>query len=114
VSEIVSLGLRALAGGAFVMAFAALGEVLVPKPFAGIVSAAPSVAFANLLIIALSKGSPYGQREAQGMIVGALAFVVAALAGRSLVGRRGGLRGSLGLCAVWLVVALGGYAAVLR
>ena len=110
----MSLGLRALVGGAFVMAFAALGEVLVPKRFAGIVSAAPSVAFANLLIVALSKGAPYGQREAQGMIVGALAFVTATIVGRWLVAQWGGLKGSLALCAVWLVVALGGYAVVLR
>ena len=83
-------------------------------PFAGIMSAAPSVAFANLLIVALSKGSAYGEREAQGMIIGAAAFVVAALAGRRLVSRLGGLKGSMAVCGVWLVLALGGYAAVLR
>ena len=113
-SEILSLALRALVGGTFVMAFAVLGEILVPKRFAGIMSAAPSVAFANLLIVALSKGSAYGQREAQGMVVGAAAFAVAVLIGRRVVSREGGLRGSIAVCGVWIVLALGGYAAVLR
>jgi hypothetical protein len=113
-SEVVSLAVRALIGGLFVTAFAVLGEVLVPKRFAGIMSAAPSVALANLAIVVATKGHHYGLHEAQGMIVGACAFLVAALVGRRLVARLGSFKGSLWLCGVWLAVALAGYVAVLR
>jgi len=113
-SEIGSLAIRAFAGGLFVAAFAVLGEILVPKRFAGIMSAAPSVAIANLLLIALTKGHHYGMREAEGMIVGAVAFLVATFAGRWLVGTFGALRGSAGLCGVWLLVAVAGYFVVFR
>ena len=43
-------GLRFLAGGIAVSAFAALGDTLHPKSFAGLFGAAPSIAFATLLI----------------------------------------------------------------
>jgi hypothetical protein len=113
-SDVVSLAIRALVGGMFVTAFAVLGEVLVPKRFAGIMSAAPSVALANLAIIVATRGHHYALHETEGMIVGACAFVAAALAGRRLVARLGSFKGSLWLCVVWLAVALAGYAAVLR
>ena len=113
-SEIGTLAVRALAGGLLVAAFAVLGEILVPKRFAGIMSAAPSVAIANLLLIILTKGRHYGLLESQGMIVGASAFLAATLIGRPLVRRYGALKGSLGLCGAWLGIALAGYLAVLR
>ncbi|MEA2502248.1 MAG: hypothetical protein QOD01_2359, partial [Actinomycetota bacterium] len=42
------LGLKAVNGGLFVVAFALVSEALKPKRFAGLFSAAPSVALANL------------------------------------------------------------------
>ena len=43
-------GLRFLVGGIAVSAFAALGDALRPKSFAGLFGAAPSIALATLLI----------------------------------------------------------------
>ena len=43
-------GLRFLAGGIAVSTFAALGDSLRPKSFAGLFGAAPSIALATLLI----------------------------------------------------------------
>jgi hypothetical protein len=48
--------LRFLAGGIAVSAFAVLGDTLRPKSFAGLFGAAPSIAFATLLITTVAKG----------------------------------------------------------
>ena len=48
--DIGVLALRGLAGGALVVVFALIGEVVTPKAFSGLFSAAPSVAFASLAI----------------------------------------------------------------
>jgi hypothetical protein len=67
-------GLRFLAGGIAVSAFAALGDTLRPKSFAGLFGAAPSIALATLLITLSQKGAPYAAVEGRSMIVGALAL----------------------------------------
>ena len=43
---------RFLIGGAVVMLFAAIGDVLRPKSFAGIFGAAPSISLATLALLA--------------------------------------------------------------
>jgi len=63
--------LRFLAGGIAVSAFAALGDTLRPKSFAGLFGAAPSIALATLLITLSQKGVPYVAIEGRSMIVGA-------------------------------------------
>ena len=68
--------LRFLAGGIAVSAFAALGDTLRPKSFAGLFGAAPSIALATLLITLSQKDAPYVAIEGRSMIVGALAFAV--------------------------------------
>ena len=85
-------------------AFAVLGEMLQPKRFAGVFGASPAVALANLLVIALVEGDAAARSSADGMIVGAAAFVVACLAAIPAVRRWGAVRGSAALWAVWLVV----------
>lgn len=112
--EVVLTGIKALNGGLFVVAFALVGEMAVPKRFAGLFSAAPSIALANLLVIALAKGHGEAQRQSTGMVIGALAMVLACTAGIWLVRRHHALRGSLALCGVWVALAGVGYAAVLR
>lgn len=108
------LAVRALAGGAFVVLFSVLGELLRPKSFAGILSAAPSVALASLLVTAFSRGEVAVWASALGMIAGAVALVAACIVGVDAVRRFGALRGSLATLAVWLTVAGGLYAVVLR
>ena len=55
-------------------AFAALADILRPKSFAGLFGAAPSIAWATLLITLSKKGAPFAASEGQSMIAGALAL----------------------------------------
>lgn len=112
--EIVPTGIKALNGGLFVVAFALVAEMAVPKLFAGVFSAAPSIALANLLVILLGKGASDAQTEATGMIVGAVAMTISCAVGIVFVRRYRALRGSVLLCVVWLVLAEAGYLLVLR
>ena len=67
-------GLRFLAGGIAVSAFATLGDTLRPKSFAGLFGAAPSIALATLLLTLSQKGAPFAATEGRSMIVGAFAL----------------------------------------
>lgn len=100
------LAIRALIGGTFVVLFALLGEILTPKRWAGVFSAAPSVALANLIVLTIDKGPAEAATASQGMIIGAIAFVAAALAGVWLVREHGAKLGSAAMCGVWLLVAV--------
>jgi hypothetical protein len=79
---------RFFLGGLIVSAFAALGDVLRPKSFAGLFGAAPSVALATLSLTLLSDGKQYAALEARSMIVGAGAFLAYALVCVYLMARK--------------------------
>ena len=113
---IKELILRFLAGGVIVSLFAMLGGALKPKSFAGLLSAAPSVALATLTLTVLKKGKPYAAIEAKAMILGAIAFLVyAALVSRLLMRRESPvLTTTILSLVVWLLCALGLKLAVLR
>jgi uncharacterized membrane protein (GlpM family) len=113
-SQLGLLALRGLVGGVFVVLFSLLGELLRPKSFAGILTAAPSVALASLLITGLSRSEAVVWSSALGMTAGAVALIAACLVGIVAVRRFRALRGALGAVMVWLLVAVGLYAAVLR
>jgi Trk-type K+ transport system membrane component len=66
---------RFFVGGIIVSAFACAGDVLKPKSFAGLFSAAPSVAIATLSLTIVSDGKSYAAVESRSMIVGSLAFL---------------------------------------
>lgn len=68
------LVLRFFIGGLVVSAFAALGDVLKPRSFAGLFGAAPSIALATLGITIHTFGKTYSATEARSMIAVALAF----------------------------------------
>ncbi len=71
-----------------VCVFAALGEILQPKSFAGLFGAAPSVALTSLAIAAYRQGSVFAAAEARFMAAGAIAFLVYAwLCSRALMRR---------------------------
>src|ERR1700716_2852851 len=74
VKAAVLLGLKAANGGLFVVVFALVSEVLTPKRFAGLFSAAPSVALANLAVIVATKGYAEAIANTRGMVIGAVAF----------------------------------------
>lgn len=107
------LGVRALAGGALVVVFALISEVLKPKMFSGIFGAAPSVALASLLVESLTRGPVQTQPSALGMLAGAAGMVAYCLAAVILLPRLGGLGGSISAWAAWFAVAIGLYALVL-
>lgn len=96
--------IKAVNGGVFVALFAVLGEMLRPKRFAGIFGASPAVALANLLVIAIVEGDASARNAATGMIVGAIALVVACAAAFPAVRRWGAVRGSAVMWVVWMVV----------
>jgi hypothetical protein len=63
-----------IAGGIAVSAFAAFGDAVRPKSFAGLFGAAPSIALATILITLSQKGAPFAAVEGRSMIAGALAL----------------------------------------
>src|ERR1700730_14946463 len=60
--------LRFVIGGVVVSAFAALGDVLKPKSFAGLFGAAPSIALATLGLTIAANGKMYAAAEARSMV----------------------------------------------
>jgi hypothetical protein len=71
--------LRFAIGGIAVSVFAALGDVLRPKSFAGLFGAAPSIALATLAITLSNDGATFAAVEGRSMIVGAFALGVYSL-----------------------------------
>lgn len=103
------LAVKGLIGGLFVVAFSVLARGLAPKRFAGLFSAAPSVALASLAVVIVAKGHPEAVANAGGMLVGAAAFVAGCLVGLPVVRRHGASLGSAAICATWLAVAGAGW-----
>jgi len=102
-------GLRFLAGGIAVSSFAALGDTLRPKSFAGLFGAAPSIALTTLLITLSQKGAPFVAMEGRSMIVGAFAlaaysWTVCVLLKKFLLSSWAATMAAL---VVWFAVALG-------
>jgi uncharacterized membrane protein (GlpM family) len=114
VKEILLLGVRVLAGGALVAAFAMLGDTLKPKMFAGLFSGAPSVATVSLLVIGLTMGPAKDAPYAKGMIAGAVGLIAYSLVAAWLVKHLNAVMGSAIAWLAWLVPAAIVYATVLR
>ena len=66
---------RFVAGGLLVCVFALISQVCMPKQFAGIFSAAPSVLLAGLVITLLTKGAAHAALTTEGAIAGATGLV---------------------------------------
>ncbi|MGI5162446.1 DUF3147 family protein [Microbispora sp. CA-102843] len=108
--QIVEVVLKALAGGVFVLAFAALAEMLTPKRLAGVFCAAPSVALASLIVTAGIAGVPDVLASARGMQIGAVGFTLYCLIAVPLLRRWGAWWGAVAALAVWGVAVAAGYA----
>jgi hydrogenase-4 membrane subunit HyfE len=107
----MDLVLRFLAGGVVVSFFAMLGDVLRPKSFGGLFSAAPSVALATIALTIHKNGKAFAAQEAQTMMLGAAAFLVYAVL-VSFVLRRyrpSALKATIALLPVWFAAALGSW-----
>lgn len=112
-SDIVLLGIRVVAGGALVVAFAMLGDMLKPKMFAGLFGAAPSVATASLLVSGLATGAARDMQYATGMVAGAVGLVAYSLAAALAVKHLGSIAGSIVAWVAWLLPAAAIYFAFL-
>jgi hypothetical protein len=108
--------IRFAIGGALVCVFAAIGDVLRPKSFAGIFGAAPSVALATLSLAIVKQGKAYACIETRSMIIGAFALVIYSVVCVRLMGkyRIHAFRATSAAVVVWLACALGIWALVLR
>ena len=109
-------GLRFLAGGIAVSAFAILGDSLRPKSFAGLFAAAPSIALATLLITLAHQGAAFAAVEGRSMIIGALALAVYSGVVCVLLKKfqLSSWTATMAAMVVWLVVAFCGSAALFR
>jgi hypothetical protein len=101
--------LRFFIGGVAVSAFAALGDVLRPKSFAGLFGAAPSIALATLALTLWKQGGDYAAIEARSMILGALALALYSWCVCQLLMRLNwsALTATVSMLVVWLALALG-------
>ena len=104
-----ALFIRFLVGGLIVSLFAALGDVLRPKSFAGLFGAAPSIALATVALTIREKGKVYAGIEARSMVLGACAFFLYAVLASWLLRRYTppALLVTIGLLPVWFAVSLG-------
>jgi hypothetical protein len=73
--EVLLIAAKALVGGSLVVAFSMLSDVLKPKAFAGLFSAAPSVALASLSLTAVVMGAGTAAEAASAMVAGAVGMV---------------------------------------
>jgi uncharacterized membrane protein (GlpM family) len=105
--------IRFVIGGVVVSLFAVCGDIVKPKSFAGLFSAAPSVALATLAITASRRGMGYVSAEGGSMIIGAIAMFVYCLVTASLLMRYRAnplLTTGAGI-AIWLLIVFGIYTA---
>ncbi|HEY4396288.1 MAG TPA: DUF3147 family protein [Acidimicrobiia bacterium] len=105
---------KGLVGGAFVAAFALIGESVQPKSFAGLFSAAPSIALAALAITLLGDGPSEAREQALAMVFGAVALVVFCILAAATVDPLDAVTGSSIAFVAWFAVAGGSYFLVLR
>jgi Protein of unknown function (DUF3147) len=105
-SEIV---IRFLVGGVVVTLFAALGDVLKPKSFAGLFGAAPSVALATLGLTLHQKSPAYAAIECRSMLFGACGLACYCFAVNRILrhGRLRALQSSVLTLPTWFAVSFG-------
>ena len=106
---ISSMALKALIGGLAVVGFSLIGHAGHPKRFAGMFSAAPSVAVASLAITAVLQGAAGAVPYARGMLVGSAGMLAYGVVSLYLIQRLHALIGSILAWLAWLVVAGGLY-----
>jgi uncharacterized membrane protein (GlpM family) len=107
---------RFLIGGLAVCLFAAIGEIMRPKTFAGLFGAAPSIALATLGMTVAEHGRGYAATEARSMLLGAVVFVIYACLISRLMYRRlaPASAATLAGLVLWVVLAVAGWEWLLR
>jgi hypothetical protein len=101
--------IRFLVGGIAVCLFAALGDILKPKSFAGLFGAAPSIALATLSLTLIEKPPLYVAIECRSMLFGALGLLCYCLAigGMLKLGHKKALRSCILSLPIWFGVSFG-------
>jgi hypothetical protein len=99
---------RFLLGGAIVSAFALVGDVVRPKRFAGLFSAAPSVALATLALTVAKDGPLVSSIEARSMVLSSVGFIFYAYTVQRVLasGRSPAIWVSMAALTIWALVAL--------
>jgi len=112
----MQIAFRFFVGGLVVSFFAAIGDALKPKSFAGLFGAAPSVALATIGMTVVTDGKAYAALEARSMIVGACAFFIYGCLCMRLMAKRqmGATAVTVSALAIWLACAVGGWFVFLR
>ena len=108
--------LRFLIGGLVVSAFAVIGDIFRPRTFAGLFSAAPTIALATLGLVFANEGAQKVATEGRSMLAGATALFAYSLVTRYFLDRlhwHSLLAAGVALLA-WFAVALGLWALLLR
>jgi hypothetical protein len=107
---------RFIVGGLVVCCFAAIGDALKPKSFAGLFGAAPSVALATLALTTVGNGKPYAILETRSMIVGAAALCAYSWVCMQIMARFRTTATIVTVSAltIWLAGAIGGWFLSLR
>jgi uncharacterized membrane protein (GlpM family) len=105
VSDVIAVIAKGLCGGALVVAFALLSEMVKPKRFAGLFGAAPAIAIAGLAITLVTKGAHDAREASTGMLAGCAGMVACAAAAVLALKRMRPLLGALLSVGVWCVVA---------
>ena len=108
--------IRFIVGGAVVSFFAAFGDAVKPKSFAGLFAAAPSVAMAALGLTIMTKGKLLVAAEARSMILGAIAlFLYAGSAMRLMLKcKMDAAPAAILALTAWMTCALGAWYVLLR
>ena len=112
--DLALLAVRVVAGGALVVAFAMVSDMLKPKMFSGLFGAAPSVATASLLVSGLAMGQEKDAKYATGMIAGAVGLIAYSLAAAPAVKHMGSVAGSIVAWVAWVVPAAAIYLVFLQ
>ena len=102
-------GLRFLAGGIAVSAFAALGDTLRPKSFAGLFGPLLRLPSRRFFLPCRQKGAPFVTMEGRSMIVGAFALAAYSWAVCVLLKKflLSSWTATIAALIVWFAVALG-------
>lgn len=103
------LVVKMLVAGSLVILFSILNEMITPHSLSGLLSAAPSIALANLGVAFIATGPVSVQQESLGMVAGGVAMVAYTLIAPWLVDRWGALRGSVVTLLAWCATAFASY-----
>ena len=110
------LFIRFFIGGAVVSCFSVLAEMFRPKSFAGLFSAAPSIALATLALTVIQEGPGFAASESRSMIAGSVAFFCYAAATVWLLLRYkpSALAATIGLLPLWFATSFALWAVFLK